>query len=66
MVFLNSLLKGLGFKPNRADHCLCNNSEYVPLLLYVDDVRIALSSEALTLKYVSIIVMRFRISYSSN
>ena len=69
-LFFDSFLKDLGFKPNRADHCfytlVLNDSEYILLLLYVDDVIIASSSEALTLKYVSLIGKRFRISYSGN
>jgi hypothetical protein len=69
-LLFDSFLKSLGFKPNRADHCfytlVVNDSEYVLLLLYVDDVIIASSSEALTLHYVSIIGKRFRISYSGN
>ena len=44
-LLFDSFLKGLGFKLNRADHCfytlVLNDSEYVLLLLYVDDVIIA-------------------------
>ena len=67
-LLFDSFLKELSFKANRADHCfytlVTNDSEYVLLLLYVDDVIIASSSEALTLRYVSLIGKRFRISYS--
>ena len=55
-------------KPNRAYHCfytlVASVTEYVLLLFYVDDVIIASKSEALTMKYVSTIGKRFRISFS--
>ena len=67
-ILFDSFLKELGFRPNRADHCfytlVISPTEYVLLLLYVDDVIIASTSETLTMKYVSIIGKRFRISFS--
>jgi hypothetical protein len=67
-ILFDSFLKELGFKPNRADHCfytlVISDTEYILLLLYVDDVIIASTSDLLTMKYVSIIGKRFRISFS--
>ena len=67
-ILFDSFLRGLGFKPNAADHCfyslIINDHEWVILLLYVDDVIIAATSQKLTLKYVKLIGERFRISFS--
>lgn len=67
-IMIDKFLKDLGFVPNKADHCfytlVLNSNDYVLLLLYVDDVIIAATSEELTLRYVQIIGKRFRISFS--
>jgi hypothetical protein len=67
-IMIDKFLKDLGFVPNKADHCfytlVINSNDYVLLLLYVDDVIIAATSEELTLRYVKIIGQRFKISFS--
>jgi hypothetical protein len=67
-ILIDSFLKKLNFISNRADHCfytlVLNEREYVLLLLYVDDIIIASTSEALTMHYVKIIGKRFRISFA--
>jgi len=64
----DSFLRAHWFKSNAADHCFysltINNDEYVILLLYVDDVIIASTSQGLTLRFVNLIGKRFRISFS--
>ena len=51
---IDSFLKNEGFKPNNADHCFyiltVNDTEYVLLLLYVDDIIIAATSRTLVQK----------------
>ena len=67
-IMFDKFLRNLGFRPNKADHCfytlVINETDYVLLLLYVDDVIIAATSEYLTMRYVNIIGKKFRISYS--
>jgi hypothetical protein len=55
----------MGFKPNQADACFYSQSfgaDYVLLLLYVDDIIIAATTEALKIKYVNILIRHFKIS----
>ena len=66
-LLIDKFLKQIGFKSNRADHCfftLNEKNEYVLLLLYVDDMIIAASTEDLKMKYVNMIGKRFKTSYS--
>ena len=63
---IDDFLKSLGFKPCPYDHCLYSlvvGIEFVLLLLYVDDIIIAATSESLVMKYVSIISKRFKTSH---
>ena len=64
---MNGYLLELGFVPNRADVCFFSiiiGEDYVLLLLYVDDIIIAASTEELKMKYVKLIGKKFRTSYS--
>ena len=64
---MNGFLVEIGFVPNRADVCFYSiivGKEYVLLLLYVDDIIIAASTEELKMKYVSLIGKKFKTSYS--
>jgi hypothetical protein len=66
-MMLNTFLTELGFVPNAGDTCfytLLIDSNYVILLLYVDDIIIAANTPALKMKYVKIIRKRFKTSYS--
>ena len=60
---IDNFLKSEGFKANKADHCfytlVINNTDYVLLLLYVDDIIVAATTIALCKKDVEIIGRRF-------
>jgi hypothetical protein len=61
---IDSFLKSEGFKANKADHCfytlIVNNTDYVLLLLYVDDIIVSASTLLLAKKYVDIIGRHYR------
>jgi hypothetical protein len=63
---IDSFLKSERFKANKADHCfytlVISSTEYVLLLLYVDDIIIAATSAALCAKYSAIINKKYRCS----
>jgi hypothetical protein len=66
-LMVNDFLISMGFKPNQADPCFYSQSfgeDYVLVLLYVDDIIIAATTEALKMKYVSLFRKQFKISYS--
>jgi hypothetical protein len=66
-MMLNTFLTELEFVPNAGDTCfytLLIDSNYVILLLYVDDIIIAANTPALKMEYVKIIGKRFKTSYS--
>ena len=69
-LLLDRFLKGLGFTANKADHCfytlIINDLDFVLLLLYVDDIIIAATTESLVRQYREIIGKRFRISHSGS
>ena len=61
---IDGFLKSENFKANKADNCfytlVLNESEWVLLLLYVDDIIIAASSYVLCRKYTRIISDKYR------
>jgi hypothetical protein len=63
---IDGFLKSEGFKSNRADQCfyilVINKTEYVLLLLYVDDIIIAATSKYLANKYMTILSRKYRIT----
>ena len=65
---IDGFLKSEHFAPNKADNCLyvlhIDSNNYVLLLLYVDDIIIAATTEDLKLKYVKLIAQRYKISYT--
>ena len=66
-IMVNDFLKSMSFKPNQADPCFYSQSfgeDYVLILLYVDDIIIAATTEALKMKNVSMFRKQFKISYS--
>ena len=56
---IDGYLKSENFTPNKADNCLyilhVNDKDYVLLLLYVDDIIIAATTEELKIRYVKLI-----------
>jgi hypothetical protein len=67
-LLIDKFLRHQGFVPNRADHCFytlyIDSQNYVLLLLYVDDIIVAATTEELCNKYMKSIAKMFRISYS--
>lgn len=67
-LLFDKFLKALGFSANKADHCFytknINDFDFVLLLLYVDDIIIAATTEGLVLQYRELIGKRFRMSHS--
>ena len=62
--FLNSINK---FKPNVADLCFyffVDGEIYVLILLYVDDIIIAATTEELQKKYARILSKKIKVSYN--
>jgi hypothetical protein len=68
-LMIDKFLKKHGFVSNKADHCfytlIIDSNNYVFLLLYVDDIIVAATTEALRSKYMKLIAKTFKISYSS-
>jgi hypothetical protein len=65
---IDGYLKSENFTPNKADNCLyilhVNDKDYVLLLLYVDDIIIAATTEELKIRYVKLISKRYKLSYT--
>jgi hypothetical protein len=63
---IDGFLKDERFEANKADHCfytlVINDTDYVLLLLYVDDIIIAATTAALCAKYSAIINQKYRCS----
>jgi ATP-binding cassette subfamily B (MDR/TAP) protein 1 len=67
-LMIDKFLKKHGFVSNKADHCfytlIIDSNNYVFLLLYVDDIIVAATTEELRSKYMKLIAKTFKISYS--
>ena len=66
-LMIDSYLKSIGFKPNKVDNCfytLIIGDDYVILLLYVDDIIIAATTEAFEKEYSRKIGTKFKTSYN--
>jgi hypothetical protein len=65
---IDNFLQKEKFVPNKADNCFytlnINAYDYVLLLLYVDDIIIAATTEELKIKYVKLISQKYKISYT--
>jgi hypothetical protein len=66
-LLVDAFLRSMGFTSNVADTCfysLSVGNDYVLILLYVDDIIVAATSEVLKMKYINSFRKRFKISYS--
>ena len=66
-ILIDTYLKSLKFKSNIADACFysfIDGVNYVLILLYVDDIIIAATTEALQKKYARLLSEKFKLSYN--
>jgi hypothetical protein len=66
-ILIDTYLKSLKFKSNIADACFysfIDGVNYVLILLYVDDIIIAATTEALQKKYARLLSEKFKVSYN--
>ena len=66
-LMIDAFLKSIKFVPNVADPCfysLIDSGDYILILLYVDDIIIAATTEELQKKYARILSEKFKVSYN--
>ena len=66
-LMIDTFLKSIKFTPNVADPCFysyVDGEHYVLILLYVDDIIIAATTEELQKKYARILSEKFKVSYN--